>query len=366
MVDHLAALKVRLDDDGTVRRRSSIQLNPPSESELLELKALRDEACRHTEHAPSEADDRSSVDSGVGSGDGREEQSDSRSSRSSSSSSNSSSSNNNNSNNSNRSTTATPEEHSLLVALICGVACLCFAMAQRACPPLVKRAAPSLTGAAALRRRLASSLEAPMVITTATQTAAHIMGFTAVLLCLAAIGLLVIYRDEDMLAKVKREHPTVPTLHATMAVAFLFSVALNWLSATHAMSLERRTLSTVLTYVSAVACMVYSAMAFLPLLAGMSHSGHPVYILRYTEWLLTCPAMLYFAALTARQKMREGLSNLLCDIVVVTCGLLGQFLPPKLSVAAGVVATLSYVALMSTLFNSFGRGALWDGSFAGE
>lgn len=316
MVDHLASLRVCVDEDGRVRRRSSIQLNPPS---------IEDEpTCGESKDGGSidkysGGGDHSSVDSGV---------SDAEPSADS------------------RGPAASP-----CIALLHG--------------PL--RSLGLAAAAARLRATLAVSqrlrqltrrLDEPLVITSRTQDFAHVMGFTTVLLCLAVIGILIIYRDETMLAKITEEHSTVPTLHATMAIAFLFAVALNWLSATHAVSLERRTLSTVLSYVSAVACMVYAAMAALPLRVGESHSGHPVYFLRYVEWLLTCPAMLFFAALAARQKLREGLANLACDMVVISCGLVGQFLSPTFSIVAGIIAMLCYVVLMHTLFTAFGRGKL--------
>ena len=318
MADHLASLRVCVDEDGRVQRRSSIQLNPPpSDLELKGADEFGDLSSSISDY--SECEDRSSIDSGVSDGGDLEPSAEGRR------------------------LAASP--------LLCG--------------PLrslgLAAAAGRLRTSLAVSRRLRQLtrfLDQPLVITPRTQDFAHVMGFTTVLLCLAAIGILIIYRDEAMLAKVTKEHSTVPTLHATMAVAFLFAVALNWLSATHAVSLERRTLSTVLSYVSAVACMVYAAMAALPLRMGESHSGHPVYILRYVEWLLTCPAMLFFAALTARQKLREGLANLVCDVIVVCCGLLGQFLTPMFSVAAGIIAMLCYVALMYTLFTAFGRGKL--------
>lgn len=205
-----------------------------------------------------------------------------------------------------------------------------------------------------------SWLDERMVISEVVLEKAQWLGAFGVLACIFAISALLALCDREAYAAQNVALPRLSTIHSSTALAFAFAVALNALSSIHAASLERRVLSTIMCYVSVVACLSYVAMAHLPLATAKTPGGVTVFFMRYIEWGLTCPSMLIWTSLVSCQTWREARANVAGDISIILIGVVGPFLPPFFSFFASAIACGLFVRLMYHLFTSFGRGKKQD------
>jgi bacteriorhodopsin len=184
----------------------------------------------------------------------------------------------------------------------------------------------------------------------------HMMGSATVALCVVSIAVLLALCDREAHERLVTEFPRLPTIHGSNALAFAFSLALNTLSSIHASSLERRVLSTIMMYISLVAFLSYFAMANLPLATVFGNTGQPVFFMRFIEWALTCPAMLFWTSLVSCQTWREALVKVVMDICIIAIGAFGPFMWPPLAFCAALVAMAMFVYIMFHLFVHFGQG----------
>ena len=193
-------------------------------------------------------------------------------------------------------------------------------------------------------------------LATMTLHQVHQRGALMIGLCVLVIGILLGLGDPAKKAAMDAEMPLLPTMHGATAVAFAFGVALNLLSAWHAVSHERRVLSMLLVYVDAVATLSYLALATLPLYTPVDHTrGFPVRILRYVEWLLTCPTILQWTCLVNHSTGRDSMLLSVGDAAVLAFGLLASFTPPETAALSIGLSCISFAVVMYQMWNNFTR-----------
>jgi hypothetical protein len=185
---------------------------------------------------------------------------------------------------------------------------------------------------------------------------AHTWGGVTVALCVASIATLLALCDRQAHKRLVEEFPRLTTIHGSNALAFAFSLALNTLSSIHASSLERRVLSIIMLYINLVAFLSYFAMANLPLATISGNTGHPIFFMRFIEWALTCPVLLFWTSLVSCQTWREALVNIVLDFAMIAIGAFGPFLWPPLAFCAALVAMAMFIYIMLHVFVYFGKG----------
>lgn len=153
-----------------------------------------------------------------------------------------------------------------------------------------------------------------------------------------------------------QELPAVPVMHAATAVAFAFGVALNLLSWYHAVSHERRVLSALLVYVDTIAVLSYLAMASMPLLTPRDRTRNfPIYLMRFAEWLLTCPTLLQWTCLANHSTGRDALVLAVGDAAVLFFGFLATVTPPETAILCIFLSVCAFVAIMFQMWTNFTR-----------
>jgi hypothetical protein len=185
---------------------------------------------------------------------------------------------------------------------------------------------------------------------------AHLWGSVTVALCVVSIAALLALCDREAHERLVTEFPRLSTIHGSNALAFAFSLALNTLSSIHASSLERRVLSTIMMYINLVAFLSYFAMANLPLATVYGNTGHPVFFMRFIEWALTCPVLLFWTSLVSCQTWRQALVNVIFDFAMIAIGAFAPFMWPPLAFCAVLVAMAMFVYIMFHVFANFGKG----------
>lgn len=162
------------------------------------------------------------------------------------------------------------------------------------------------------------------------------------------VACLLVFADADASRRVFTKFSHLQSFYGATSVAFAFATALDILAYTNAVSDEKRVLSGILAYVDGVACMSYFAMASLPLYFLVdSTQGNPVWLMRYAEWIITCPTLLYWSGLASRAD-RSSVSDIAtADALMLAAGALSSVLPswPAFFVYLGACAIFVYVMI---------------------
>eukprot|EP00730_Choanoeca_flexa_P005759 TRINITY_DN12015_c0_g2_i1.p1 TRINITY_DN12015_c0_g2~~TRINITY_DN12015_c0_g2_i1.p1 ORF type:complete len:590 (+),score=170.01 TRINITY_DN12015_c0_g2_i1:104-1771(+) len=102
-------------------------------------------------------------------------------------------------------------------------------------------------------------------------------------------------------------------------------------------------------------------MATLPLRFFVdAQNGNPVWLMRYAEWLLTCPTLLYWVGLCARGQQDLVAEIASGDALLLAAGVLSSFLPASLAKLLFVGGALMFVAVMFNLWNLVSKAMATD------
>lgn len=181
-------------------------------------------------------------------------------------------------------------------------------------------------------------------------------GIFMLLVWAVVVACLIFFADTEASRKVFTKFSHLRSFYGATSVAFAFATGLDILAYTNAVSDEKRVLSGILAYVDGVACISYLAMAALPLYFLVDSSqGNPVWLMRYAEWIITCPTILYWCGLASRAD-RSSVSDIAtADALLLAGGCLSSILPswPAFFVFAGACAT--YIYVMVHMWGMYGK-----------
>eukprot|EP00045_Choanoeca_perplexa_P006801 m.58796 g.58796 ORF g.58796 m.58796 type:complete len:647 (-) comp13793_c0_seq1:68-2008(-) len=166
------------------------------------------------------------------------------------------------------------------------------------------------------------------------------------LLWMVAIFILNLFGHQDRTTWLFNTYDQLKTIYEGTAVAFCFAIVLDILAYQYAVNNSKKALALVLTVVDTIACLSYVCSASMPLYYFFDEFDNPVWVVRYAEWMVTCPLLLVIVALAASAPMDQMLDLVIWDTCLNTLGLLSSVIGGKLGLACFGLASLIFVMLL--------------------
>nr|QDH43407.1 rhodopsin-phosphodiesterase fusion protein 1 [Choanoeca flexa] len=141
------------------------------------------------------------------------------------------------------------------------------------------------------------------------------------------------------------------TIYQSTAASFCFAIALDALAFTYAISTQKKSLALVLGLVDGIACLTYVLSANTNLYYFIDEFDNPVWVFRYAEWFVTCPALLMVIAMASSASMDQMMDLMTYDIFVNVFGLLSSVWGGLAGQGCFAVASAFFGLLIVRLYN---------------